>query len=43
MTTPTLLAIEAERPDALVSDIDLSGEDGYALIRQIRQQAWGRK
>ena len=32
-----LESIEAERPDALVSDIDLSGEDGYALIRQIRQ------
>lgn len=33
-----LQSIEAERPDALVSDVDLSGEDGYALIRQIRQQ-----
>jgi CheY-like chemotaxis protein/anti-sigma regulatory factor (Ser/Thr protein kinase) len=32
-----LQALEADRPDALVSDIDLSGEDGYALIRQIRQ------
>jgi CheY-like chemotaxis protein len=32
-----LRAIESARPDALVSDIDLSGEDGYALIRQIRQ------
>ena len=32
-----LQAIAAARPDALVSDIDLSGEDGYALIRQIRQ------
>jgi len=30
-------AIVVERPDALVSDIGLSGEDGYALIRQIRQ------
>ena len=30
-----LLAVD--RPDVLVSDIDLSGEDGYALIRQIRQ------
>jgi len=29
--------LEAERPDALVSDIDLPDEDGYALIRQIRQ------
>ncbi len=33
-----LQAIAAARPDALVSDIDLSGEDGYALIRQIRRQ-----
>jgi CheY-like chemotaxis protein len=32
-----LQSIEAECPDALVSDIDLSGEDGYALIRQIRR------
>jgi CheY-like chemotaxis protein len=31
------LAIESARPDALVSDINLSGEDGYALIRQIRR------
>ena len=32
-----LQALEAERPDALVSDIGLPDEDGYALIRQIRQ------
>ena len=30
-------ALERERPDALVSDIGLPEEDGYALIRQIRQ------
>jgi PAS domain S-box-containing protein len=29
--------IERERPDVIVSGIDLQGEDGYALIRQIRQ------
>ena len=29
--------IERERPDALVSDIGMPDEDGYALIRQIRQ------
>jgi CheY-like chemotaxis protein len=34
---PALRAIEEQRPDALVSDIDLSGEDGYALIGQIRR------
>lgn len=32
-----LHVLDADRPDALVSDIDLPGEDGYALIRQIRQ------
>jgi len=29
--------LEVERPDALVSDIGLPDENGYALIRQIRQ------
>ena len=29
--------IESERPDALVSDLRLPDEDGYAFIRQIRQ------
>jgi signal transduction histidine kinase/ActR/RegA family two-component response regulator len=32
-----LQMLEVERPDALVSDIGLPEEDGYALIRQIRQ------
>ena len=32
-----LQAIQMERPDALVSDIGLPDKDGYALIRQIRQ------
>ncbi|RPI49862.1 MAG: hybrid sensor histidine kinase/response regulator [Acidobacteria bacterium] len=32
-----LHVLEVEQPDALVSDIDLSDEDGYTLIRQIRQ------
>jgi CheY-like chemotaxis protein/two-component sensor histidine kinase len=32
-----LHVLEVDAVDALVSDIDLSGEDGYALIRQIRQ------
>lgn len=34
-------ALEVEWPDALVSDIDLPGEDGYALIRQVRQHEAG--
>jgi CheY-like chemotaxis protein len=29
--------LEVERPDVLVSDIGLPDEDGYALIRQIRE------
>lgn len=31
-----LSALEQERPDVLVSDIGLPGEDGYALIRKVR-------
>jgi PAS domain S-box-containing protein len=34
----TLQAIATARPDVLVTEIDLPGEDGYALIHQIRQQ-----
>ncbi len=29
-------AVQAWRPDVLVSDIEMPGEDGYALIRQVR-------
>ncbi len=32
-----LQILEGERPDAVVSDIGLPDEDGYELIRQIRQ------
>jgi CheY-like chemotaxis protein len=32
-----LQALDVERPDVLVSDIGLTDDDGYALIRQIRQ------
>ena len=32
-----LAAIAARRPDVLLSDIAMPGEDGYALIRQVRQ------
>jgi signal transduction histidine kinase/CheY-like chemotaxis protein len=31
-----IVAMEAEPPDILVSDIRLPGEDGYALIREVR-------
>jgi signal transduction histidine kinase/ActR/RegA family two-component response regulator len=33
-----LQMLESERPDVLVSDISLPDEDGYGLIRQIRQR-----
>lgn len=32
-----LAALERERPNVLASDIGLPGEDGYALIRKIRE------
>jgi PAS domain S-box-containing protein len=32
-----LVIFELERPDALVTEIALPGEDGYELLRQIRQ------
>ena len=28
--------LRAERPDVLISDIGMPGQDGYALIRQVR-------
>lgn len=30
-------AIQTQRPDVLLSDIGMPGEDGYALIRKVRQ------
>jgi signal transduction histidine kinase/ActR/RegA family two-component response regulator len=33
-----LAALEVEQPDALVSDIGLPGEDGYAFIRRLRSR-----
>ncbi len=37
-STPEALAlIERERPDAIVADIGLPGEDGYSFIRRLRQ------
>jgi CheY-like chemotaxis protein len=34
-----LEALDRERPDVLVSDIGMPGQDGYALIREIRAGA----
>jgi len=36
-----LQALEDRRPDVLISDIGMPGEDGYALIRQVRGRAHG--
>jgi signal transduction histidine kinase/CheY-like chemotaxis protein len=36
-----LLAVRRDRPDILLSDIGMPGEDGYALIRHIRTLAPG--
>jgi len=35
-TADALVAVEATRPDVLVSDIGMPGEDGYAFIRRVR-------
>jgi len=37
-----LEAIEGERPDLLISDIGMPGEDGYELIKQVRALPAGR-
>jgi len=36
-TREALAAIEKERPDLLISDIGMPGEDGYDLIRRVRE------
>ncbi|HEX7672486.1 MAG TPA: response regulator [Polyangiaceae bacterium] len=33
---PALLLIQSEKPDVLISDIGLPGEDGHALMRRVR-------
>ncbi len=35
-TAEALIAIEREKPDVLVSDIQMPGEDGYTLMRKVR-------
>ncbi len=34
--------LERERPDVLITDIEMPGEDGYALIRKVRALPVGR-
>jgi CheY-like chemotaxis protein len=36
-----LLSVERHRPDVLVSDIGLPGQDGYELIRRVRMLGEG--
>jgi CheY-like chemotaxis protein len=35
-TDEALRAIAQQRPDALVSDIEMPGQDGYSLVRKLR-------
>ena len=32
--------VSHRRPDVLVSDIGMPDEDGYSLIRRVRQMGW---
>jgi len=41
-TAEALAAIERERPDVLVSDIQMPVEDGYTLMRKVRAMNQGR-
>jgi signal transduction histidine kinase/ActR/RegA family two-component response regulator len=38
-TSEALTALEAVKPDVLISDIGMPGEDGYQLIRKVRMLA----
>lgn len=40
---PAAFAVaDALRPDALLLDLAMPGQDGYQICRMIRQQPWGR-
>ena len=34
-----MLALQGDPPDVLLSDIGMPGEDGYSLIRRVRQRS----
>lgn len=36
-------ALERLKPDILVSDIEMPGEDGYSFIREVRTKEYGRR
>jgi PAS domain S-box-containing protein len=38
-TAAALAALDRCRPDVLLSDIEMPGEDGYSLIRKVRQRS----
>jgi CheY-like chemotaxis protein len=37
-TAAALAALDRCRPDVLLSDIEMPGEDGYSLIRKVRER-----
>jgi CheY-like chemotaxis protein len=38
-TAAALAALDRCRPDVLLSDLEMPGEDGYSLIRKVRQRS----
>jgi CheY-like chemotaxis protein len=41
-TAEALPLLEREAPDVLISDIEMPGEDGYSLMRKVREMRGGR-
>ena len=40
MSTKALAALNGFSPDVLVSDLGMAEQDGYDLIRQVRERGW---